>query len=200
MSRLAFDIRSDHAMYPHRISRILQRRSARKLTLFRAISPAQHPSITTHTTLGRKTAAARTTMIHWPAEMEQSRQPQACPLAMLPRCRGIEISEGKYSGCAFGDGGAAPFTPPCDCPTCNGSGLEHGVRPELQGGITLSGSSPLSGSRGRDPGADETFPIHSDVEGYAQDGGGDHGITSAQWRSCFRVRKRDHVNQSNRFI
>src|SRR4051794_8126954 len=41
-----------------------------------------------------------------------------------PRCRGIPIGDGNYTGCAYGDGDLPPFTGPQDCPTCNGSGIE----------------------------------------------------------------------------
>ena len=46
------------------------------------------------------------------------------PLPHLPRCRGIAIGDGNYTGCAYGYDDVPPFTGPCDCPTCNGSGLE----------------------------------------------------------------------------
>src|SRR6185437_13069248 len=44
-----------------------------------------------------------------------------------PRCRGIPVGDGNYTGCAYGDGGLAPLTGPCDCPVCQGSGIEGGV-------------------------------------------------------------------------
>lgn len=46
------------------------------------------------------------------------------PLPDPPRCRGIELGDGNYSGCLFGWGDVPPFSPPCDCPTCHGSGIE----------------------------------------------------------------------------
>lgn len=52
--------------------------------------------------------------------------PKIRPLPKPPRCRGIPIGDGNYTGCAYGYGDVAPFDPPCDCPICNGSGLEGG--------------------------------------------------------------------------
>jgi hypothetical protein len=49
------------------------------------------------------------------------------PIRPPRRCRGIPIGDRNYTGCAFGDGGAPPFTAPCDCPTCFGSGIEGGI-------------------------------------------------------------------------
>jgi len=52
---------------------------------------------------------------------------QASPklnLRPFRRCRGIPIGDGNYTGCAYGDGSVRPFESPCDCPTCNGSGIE----------------------------------------------------------------------------
>src|SRR5688572_2719793 len=46
-----------------------------------------------------------------------------------PRCRWIEIEPKVYSGCAYGDGDWEPFTGPCDCPTCYGSGSKMGTAP-----------------------------------------------------------------------
>lgn len=51
------------------------------------------------------------------------------PLPHPPRCRGIRIGDGNYTGCAYGYGDAPPFTGPRDCPTCNGSGLEGSFQP-----------------------------------------------------------------------
>jgi hypothetical protein len=34
---------------------------------------------------------------------------------------------GNYTGCSFGYGDVPPFDPPCDCPTCEGSGYEGPV-------------------------------------------------------------------------
>jgi|SRR5579871_381277 len=39
----------------------------------------------------------------------------------------MELGDGNYSGCLFGWGDVPPFEPPCDCPTCNGSGIEGSV-------------------------------------------------------------------------
>lgn len=52
--------------------------------------------------------------------------PKIRPLPKPPRCRGIPLGDGNYTGCAYGYGDVAPFSPPCDCPICNGSGLEAG--------------------------------------------------------------------------
>jgi hypothetical protein len=54
----------------------------------------------------------------------ESDDSETCPLPPPPRCRGIPLGDGHYTGCAYGYGDAPPFTPPCDCPTCNGSGFE----------------------------------------------------------------------------
>src|SRR5262245_38426481 len=48
------------------------------------------------------------------------------PIRPPRHCRGIPIGDGNYTGCAFGSGGVPPFTAPCDCPTCFGSGIEDG--------------------------------------------------------------------------
>ena len=53
--------------------------------------------------------------------------PDIRPLPDPPRCRGLLLPDGNYTGCAFGYGDVPPFTPPCDCPTCNGSGYEGPV-------------------------------------------------------------------------
>src|SRR5216683_2382683 len=44
-----------------------------------------------------------------------------------PRCRGIPIGDGNYTGCAYGYGDVPPFTAPVDCPVCNGSGFEGSI-------------------------------------------------------------------------
>jgi hypothetical protein len=49
------------------------------------------------------------------------------PLPKPPRCRGIPLDNGEYTGCAYGYDDFAPFTGPCDCPVCYGSGTEGGV-------------------------------------------------------------------------
>jgi hypothetical protein len=54
-------------------------------------------------------------------------QSEIRPLPNPPRCRGIPLGDGNYTGCSFGFGDVPPFTPPCDCPTCNGSGYEGSV-------------------------------------------------------------------------
>jgi hypothetical protein len=46
------------------------------------------------------------------------------PLPLPPRCRGIPLGDGNYTGCAYGYGDVPPFTGPRDCPVCNGSGFE----------------------------------------------------------------------------
>jgi hypothetical protein len=56
-------------------------------------------------------------------DMDQD-DPEIRPLPNPPRCRGVPIGDGHYTGCAFGYGDVPPFTPPCDCPICNGSGFE----------------------------------------------------------------------------
>jgi hypothetical protein len=48
------------------------------------------------------------------------------PIRPPRRCRGIPFGDGNYAGCAFGDGAVPPFTPPCDCTRCFGSGIEDG--------------------------------------------------------------------------
>jgi hypothetical protein len=52
------------------------------------------------------------------------------PLPQPPRCRGIPIGDGNCTGCAYGYGDVPPFHPPCDCPICNGSGIEGGFTPD----------------------------------------------------------------------
>jgi hypothetical protein len=42
----------------------------------------------------------------------------------LIRCRGIDLGDGNYTGCAYGSGEIRQLTGPLDCPTCNGSGYE----------------------------------------------------------------------------
>ncbi len=51
-------------------------------------------------------------------------EPEIRPLPSPPRCRGIPIGDGNYTGCAYGHGDLPPFTGPCDCPVCHGSGIE----------------------------------------------------------------------------
>jgi hypothetical protein len=51
------------------------------------------------------------------------------PIRPPRRCRGIPFGDGNYAGCAFGDGAVPPFTPPCDCTRCFGSGIEDGPLP-----------------------------------------------------------------------
>ena len=47
------------------------------------------------------------------------------PLPAPPRCRGIPIGDGNYTGCAYGYGDITPLTGPPDCPVCEGSGYEN---------------------------------------------------------------------------
>ena len=54
--------------------------------------------------------------------------PPMRPLPPAPRCRGIAIAYGNYTGCLYGYGDCEPFAGPCDCPVCNGSGFEGGFR------------------------------------------------------------------------
>jgi len=49
------------------------------------------------------------------------------PLPDPPRCRGIPLGNGDYTGCAFGYGDVPPFTLRYYCPLCRGSGIEGGV-------------------------------------------------------------------------
>ena len=53
------------------------------------------------------------------------------PLPPPPRCRGIPLGDGNYTGCAYGYGDLAPFTGPRDCPVCNGSGFEGPIETTL---------------------------------------------------------------------
>jgi hypothetical protein len=39
------------------------------------------------------------------------------------------VGDSYYTGCAYGYGDLAPFTGPCDCPVCNGSGVEAAYEP-----------------------------------------------------------------------
>jgi hypothetical protein len=40
------------------------------------------------------------------------------------RCRGIEIGDGNFSGCAYGDGAADGSLGDDACPACNNTGEE----------------------------------------------------------------------------
>jgi len=53
------------------------------------------------------------------------------PLPPPPRCRGIPLGDGNYTGCAYGYGDVAPFTGPRDCPVCDGSGIEGRIETTL---------------------------------------------------------------------
>ena len=53
------------------------------------------------------------------------------PLPHPPRCRGIPLGDGNYTGCAYGYGDVAPFTGPRDCPVCDGSGFEGPIETTL---------------------------------------------------------------------
>jgi len=46
------------------------------------------------------------------------------PFPTPPRCRGIPLGDGDYTGCAYGDLTWRALTGPRDCPICNGSGFE----------------------------------------------------------------------------
>jgi len=46
------------------------------------------------------------------------------PLPTPPRCRGIPLGDGNFTGCLCGYGDVAPFAGVNDCPTCEGSGFE----------------------------------------------------------------------------
>lgn len=43
--------------------------------------------------------------------------------APLVRCRGIEIGDGNFSGCAYGDGAADGSLGDDVCPACNNTGV-----------------------------------------------------------------------------
>ena len=58
-------------------------------------------------------------------------EPELRPLPPPPRCRGIPLGDGNYTGCAYGYGDLAPFTGPRDCPVCNGSGFEGRIETTL---------------------------------------------------------------------
>ena len=58
-------------------------------------------------------------------------EPELRPLPPPPRCRGIPLGDGNYTGCAYGYGDLAPFTGPRDCPVCNGSGFEGPIETTL---------------------------------------------------------------------
>jgi hypothetical protein len=58
-------------------------------------------------------------------------EPELRPLPPPPRCRGIPLGDGNYTGCAYGYGDLAPFTGPRDCPGCNGSGFEGPIETTL---------------------------------------------------------------------
>ncbi len=63
--------------------------------------------------------------------MVPDEDPDIRPLPDPPRCRGVPLGDGNFSGCAFGYGDVPPFDPPCDCPTCNGSGYEAPIQTML---------------------------------------------------------------------
>jgi hypothetical protein len=48
------------------------------------------------------------------------------PFRAPPRCRGIGMGDADYTDCAYGYRDLPPFIGPCDCPVCNGSGIEGG--------------------------------------------------------------------------
>ena len=52
-------------------------------------------------------------------------EPELRPLPLPPRCRGIPLGDGNYTGCAYGYGDITPLTGPPDCPVCEGSGYEN---------------------------------------------------------------------------
>jgi hypothetical protein len=54
----------------------------------------------------------------------EDEEPEIRPLPRPPRCRGIPIGDGDYTGCAYGYGDMPPFTGPRDCPVCEASGIE----------------------------------------------------------------------------
>jgi hypothetical protein len=58
-------------------------------------------------------------------------EPELRPLPPPPRCRGIPLGDGNYTGCAYGYADLAPFTGPRDCPVCNGSGFEGHIETTL---------------------------------------------------------------------
>lgn len=39
-------------------------------------------------------------------------------------CRGRELPDGTFAGCAYGRGEITPLIGPCDCEVCHGSGVE----------------------------------------------------------------------------
>jgi hypothetical protein len=49
------------------------------------------------------------------------------PLPSPPRCRGIPLDDGQYTGCPYGYGDLPPYTGPRDCPVCKGSGFESPI-------------------------------------------------------------------------
>jgi hypothetical protein len=57
-------------------------------------------------------------------------EPELRPLPP-PRCRGIPLGDGNFTGCEYGYGDLAPFTGPRDCPVCNGSGFEGPIETTL---------------------------------------------------------------------
>ena len=59
--------------------------------------------------------------------MDDETDDEVRPLPEPPRCRGIPIGDGNFTGCSYGYGDCPPFTEPRDCPICHGSGIEGGV-------------------------------------------------------------------------
>jgi len=58
-------------------------------------------------------------------EQHEEETPEIRPVPDPPRCRGIPLPDGKFTGCLYGWGDVPPFERPCDCPVCNGSGIER---------------------------------------------------------------------------
>jgi hypothetical protein len=57
-------------------------------------------------------------------DVDTEYNPESRPFPDPPRCRGIPLGDGNYTGCQYGYGDITPLTGPCDCPVCNGSGFE----------------------------------------------------------------------------
>jgi hypothetical protein len=49
-------------------------------------------------------------------EENDNDQPEIRPLPEPPRCRGIPIGDGNFTGCLLGWADVPAFTEPCDCP------------------------------------------------------------------------------------
>jgi len=65
-------------------------------------------------------------LIQWAEGIVQGSQSVPRIAAALP---GIQVEEGKFTGCAYGYGDRPPYSGPRDCPVCGDSGIEGDNQP-----------------------------------------------------------------------